>query len=113
MDGERPRRSYWLAPSRTSRRPALRFLLPLAGFVFIPRLLHLRAAADDFLDIVSRHVSDMPRGGVVHSFDGSAEEGARILQHQQLAIGASFGYEQEYTGKQTSNFIRWTWLVLT
>lgn len=53
----------------------------------LPMFLHLRAAADDFLDIVSRHVSDMPRGGVVHSFDGSAEEAARILQHQQLAIG--------------------------
>lgn len=73
------------------RSAAQQHTLSLFAFLFVLRFLHLRAAADDFLDIVSRHVSDMPRGGVVHSFDGSAEEAARILQHQQLAIGALYG----------------------
>ncbi|GLC33627.1 hypothetical protein PLESTM_000093800 [Pleodorina starrii] len=53
----------------------------------LPMFLHLRAAADDFLDIVRRHAADFPRGGVVHSFDGSADEAARILELPQLAIG--------------------------
>ncbi|GFR44457.1 hypothetical protein Agub_g5717, partial [Astrephomene gubernaculifera] len=53
----------------------------------LPMFLHLRAAAGDFLDIVRRHAADMPRGGVVHSFDGSAEEAAAVLQLPQLAIG--------------------------
>ncbi|KAG2435241.1 hypothetical protein HXX76_007319 [Chlamydomonas incerta] len=53
----------------------------------LPMFLHLRAAADDFLAIAGRHLGDFPRGGVVHSFDGSAEEAARVLAVPQLAIG--------------------------
>ncbi|GIM13025.1 hypothetical protein Vretimale_16228 [Volvox reticuliferus] len=49
--------------------------------------LHLRAAADDFLEIVQRHAADFSRGGVVHSFDGTADEAKRILEMPQLAIG--------------------------
>ncbi len=51
------------------------------------RFLHLRAAADDFLDIVRHHAADFPRGGVVHSFDGTDDEARRVLELPQLAIG--------------------------
>ncbi|EFJ51556.1 hypothetical protein VOLCADRAFT_57045, partial [Volvox carteri f. nagariensis] len=54
---------------------------PIRGF------LHLRAAAEDFLEIVRRHVADFPRGGVVHSFDGTADECRRILELPQLGVG--------------------------
>ncbi|GIL89036.1 hypothetical protein Vretifemale_16884 [Volvox reticuliferus] len=53
----------------------------------LPMFLHLRAAADDFLEIVQRHAADFSRGGVVHSFDGTADEAKRILEMPQLAIG--------------------------
>lgn len=52
----------------------------------LPMFLHLRAAADDFLDIVGRHSGDFP-SGVVHSFDGSLDEMQRVLQHEKLSIG--------------------------
>jgi TatD DNase family protein len=52
----------------------------------LPMFLHLRAAADDFLDIVQRHVDDFP-AGVVHSFDGTASELENILKIQKLDIG--------------------------
>ncbi|GIL53311.1 hypothetical protein Vafri_8943 [Volvox africanus] len=53
----------------------------------LPMFLHLRAAADDFLEIVQRHAADFPRGGVVHSFDGTTDEAKRILELPHLAIG--------------------------
>ncbi|PNH09665.1 putative deoxyribonuclease TATDN1 [Tetrabaena socialis] len=59
----------------------------LAAESGLPMFLHLRAAADDFLDIVRQHAADFPRGGVVHSFDGTADEARRILAMPQLAIG--------------------------
>ncbi|PNH09651.1 putative deoxyribonuclease TATDN1 [Tetrabaena socialis] len=51
------------------------------------RFLHLRAAAGDFLDIVRQHAAHFPLGGVVHSFDGAADEARRILAKPQLASG--------------------------
>jgi TatD DNase family protein len=52
----------------------------------LPMFLHLRAAADDFLEIVRRHVDDFP-AGVVHSFDGTASELESILKIKKLDIG--------------------------
>ncbi|KAG2494042.1 hypothetical protein HYH03_007688 [Edaphochlamys debaryana] len=56
----------------------------------LPMFLHLRAAADDFLSLLSAHAGSLPGGavrGVVHSFDGTAEEAARVLEHPGLYIG--------------------------
>ena len=51
--------------------------------------LHLRAATDDFLEIVLRHVDDFPAGGVVHSFDGAAADLEKILTVEKLHIGVN------------------------
>ncbi|KAL4546468.1 hypothetical protein Ndes2526B_g01688 [Nannochloris sp. 'desiccata'] len=58
----------------------------LAKDANLPMFLHLRAAADDFLDIVHRRVDDFP-AGVVHSFDGTASELESILKIEKLDIG--------------------------
>ncbi|XP_052776203.1 deoxyribonuclease TATDN1-like isoform X2 [Mya arenaria] len=51
----------------------------------LPLFLHSRNAASDFSDIIRRH-RDKFRGGVVHSFTGTKEEAADILD-QGLFIG--------------------------
>ncbi|EEB06125.2 TatD protein, partial [Schizosaccharomyces japonicus yFS275] len=48
--------------------------LGIATKVKLPLFLHSRAAADDFVSILSRYLPDLPKGGVVHSFTGSLEE---------------------------------------
>jgi len=58
----------------------------LAEDANLPMFLHLRAAADDFLDIIHRHLDDFP-AGVVHSFDGTASELGKILKINKLDIG--------------------------
>jgi TatD DNase family protein len=58
----------------------------LAKHANLPMFLHLRAAADDFLDIVHQHIDDFP-AGVVHSFDGTASELKNILKFKKLDIG--------------------------
>lgn len=52
----------------------------------LPMFLHLRAATSDFMDIIKEHESDFV-SGVVHSFDGSAEEMQQVLQCTKLSIG--------------------------
>ncbi|GAB4816659.1 hypothetical protein N2152v2_003705 [Parachlorella kessleri] len=52
----------------------------------LPMFLHLRGAAQDFLEDVREHQDDFV-GGVVHSFDGTEEELQRILQIEKLCIG--------------------------
>jgi len=44
----------------------------------LPLFVHCRAAADDLVDILTKHRSRL-KGGVVHSFDGSAQERDKIL----------------------------------
>jgi len=53
--------------------------LDLCEATGLPLFLHCRAAAQDLVDILSKHRSRLS-GGVVHSFDGSAEDRDKILQ---------------------------------
>merc|ERR1719369_546447 len=45
----------------------------------LPLFLHCRAAGADLVKILSDNVEKVRGGGVVHSFDGSAEERDKIL----------------------------------
>ncbi|CAI5478838.1 unnamed protein product [Closterium sp. Yama58-4] len=58
----------------------------LAQTTQLPMFLHMRAAADDFLEIVKRNESRFV-GGVVHSFTGTCEERDAILAVPKLSIG--------------------------
>ncbi|KAH7194995.1 hypothetical protein DER44DRAFT_707154 [Fusarium oxysporum] len=48
----------------------------------LPLFLHCRAACDDFVDIISPYIPQLPRGGLVHSFVGSEVE-----MQQLVALG--------------------------
>eukprot|EP00035_Acanthoeca_spectabilis_P035159 m.32789 g.32789 ORF g.32789 m.32789 type:complete len:371 (+) comp7099_c0_seq1:170-1282(+) len=52
--------------------------LQLAARVKLPLFLHCRAAGDDFCEVMRRHRPHVV-GGVVHSFDGSAELAAELV----------------------------------
>ena len=78
--------THWATP-QVSPQPALTTTCCAYSALYDNRFLHLRAAAADFLELVSQHANSMPRGGVVHSFDGSAEEAAAVLAQPGLAIG--------------------------
>jgi len=60
--------------------------LELAAATSLPLFLHCRAAAADLVTILERNMDKLPRGGVVHSFDGSAEERDALL-----ALGLHIG----------------------
>jgi len=53
--------------------------LDLCQATQLPLFLHCRAAAQDFVHILSENIEKVSSGGVVHSFDGTAEERDRIL----------------------------------
>eukprot|EP01105_Mastigella_eilhardi_P020201 TRINITY_DN4791_c0_g1_i2.p2 TRINITY_DN4791_c0_g1~~TRINITY_DN4791_c0_g1_i2.p2 ORF type:complete len:305 (+),score=81.48 TRINITY_DN4791_c0_g1_i2:3-917(+) len=53
-------------------------LQTLAQQTRLPLFLHMRAAADDFLDILHRN-RDKFTGGVVHSFTGAVDEMQRLV----------------------------------
>jgi len=52
-----------------------------------PLFLHMRAATQDFLEIVNRNRELCCHGGVVHSFDGSGHDRDRILNETDFYIG--------------------------
>jgi TatD DNase family protein len=58
----------------------------LAALTKLPMFLHLRAAADDFLEVICEQQSSMS-AGVVHSFDGTAAELQSLLQFPNIYIG--------------------------
>ncbi|EIE19330.1 Mg-dependent DNase [Coccomyxa subellipsoidea C-169] len=60
----------------------------LAGLTKLPMFLHLRAAAEDFLEVLQEQHSSMP-AGVVHSFDGSAAELQSLLSFPSVYIGVN------------------------
>ncbi|XP_042378477.1 putative deoxyribonuclease TATDN1 isoform X2 [Zingiber officinale] len=58
----------------------------LAEAVKLPMFLHMRAAAEDFCDILKRN-KERFIAGVAHSFTGSAEECNKLLAFENLFIG--------------------------
>lgn len=64
--------------AETQRKYFLR-QLELSRDTGLPAFLHCRAAGADLVSILSEHRDTLPGGGVVHSFDGTAEERDEIL----------------------------------
>ncbi|KAI4310618.1 hypothetical protein MLD38_035585 [Melastoma candidum] len=58
----------------------------LACATKLPMFLHMRAAADDFCDIMKRNEARFT-GGVAHSFTGCAEERDKLLSFSNMFIG--------------------------
>ena len=53
--------------------------LELSRDTGLPVFLHCRAAGTDLVNILTNNMDKVPAGGVVHSFDGSAEDRDKIL----------------------------------
>jgi len=53
--------------------------LDLCQATQLPLFLHCRAAAEDLVKILSENIEKVKSGGVIHSFDGTAEERDKIL----------------------------------
>ncbi|KAK2968940.1 hypothetical protein RJ640_003627 [Escallonia rubra] len=60
----------------------------LAYAMKLPMFLHMRAAAEDFCDILEQN-KDKFSVGVAHSFTGSEEERDRLLSFKNLFIGVN------------------------
>ncbi|XP_042485136.1 putative deoxyribonuclease TATDN1 isoform X2 [Macadamia integrifolia] len=60
----------------------------LADAMKLPMFLHMRAAAEDFCEIMARN-KERFRSGVVHSFTGSAEDRDKLLSFSDLFIGVN------------------------
>lgn len=58
----------------------------LAEALKLPMFLHMRAAADDFCDILTKQKSRFT-SGVAHSFTGSSSERDKLLSFDNLYIG--------------------------
>ncbi|KAK1287019.1 hypothetical protein QJS10_CPB19g01317 [Acorus calamus] len=58
----------------------------LAEAVKLPMFLHMRAAAEDFSDILARNKHRF-NGGVAHSFTGSMEDLDKLLSFDNLFLG--------------------------
>ncbi|XP_055531776.1 deoxyribonuclease TATDN1 [Wyeomyia smithii] len=54
--------------------------LNLACKYELPLFLHCRNAHEDFLEILSRNLDKVPKRGVVHTFDGSAEDARKLIE---------------------------------
>ncbi|KAI3417772.1 uncharacterized protein J3R85_014227 [Psidium guajava] len=60
----------------------------LACATKLPMFLHMRAAADDFSEIVDRN-KDRFAAGVAHSFTGSAEDRDKLLSFSNIFLGVN------------------------
>uniref|UniRef100_A0A0E0AFQ8 TatD related DNase n=1 Tax=Oryza glumipatula TaxID=40148 RepID=A0A0E0AFQ8_9ORYZ len=57
----------------------------LAEAVKLPMFLHMRAAGEDFCEIVSENLYRFP-GGVTHSFTGTSEDRDKLLSFEKMFI---------------------------
>lgn len=53
----------------------------------LPMFLHSRSTKGDMVKVLNDYHSKMPKGGVVHSFDGSLEDLKDILKMENVFIG--------------------------
>ncbi|XP_022744868.1 putative deoxyribonuclease TATDN1 isoform X1 [Durio zibethinus] len=60
----------------------------LAYATKLPMFLHMRAAAEDFCEIVERNINKFI-GGVTHSFTGSAEDCDKLLSFHNMYVGVN------------------------
>ncbi|TYJ37837.1 hypothetical protein E1A91_A05G403200v1 [Gossypium mustelinum] len=60
----------------------------LAYATKLPMFLHMRAAAEDFCEIMERNINKFT-GGVTHSFTGSAEDRDKLLSFHNMYIGVN------------------------
>ncbi|MBA0713286.1 hypothetical protein Golax_012328 [Gossypium laxum] len=60
----------------------------LAYATKLPMFLHMRAAAEDFCEIMERNINKFT-GGVTHSFTGSAEDCDKLLSFHNMYIGVN------------------------
>ncbi|KAI5432449.1 hypothetical protein KIW84_036256 [Lathyrus oleraceus] len=60
----------------------------LAYITKLPMFLHMRAAAEDFCEIVEKN-KDRFSGGVTHSFTGTTDECVKLLSFDKMYIGKS------------------------
>ncbi|XP_052880779.1 uncharacterized protein LOC108465621, partial [Gossypium arboreum] len=60
----------------------------LAYATKLPMFLHMRAAAEDFCEIMERNINKFT-SGVTHSFTGSAEDRDKLLSFHNMYIGVN------------------------
>ncbi|KAJ7551823.1 hypothetical protein O6H91_06G030500 [Diphasiastrum complanatum] len=72
-------------PAETQRR-YFEKQFHLAEVTGLPMFLHMRAASNDFLDIMERNKQRF-KSAVVHSFTGTADDRDQLLQIKNLYIG--------------------------
>lgn len=53
----------------------------------LPMFLHSRSSGKDMVEILNDHIEMMPKGGVVHSFDGSIDDLSSLLKIKNIFIG--------------------------
>ncbi|KAJ8537726.1 hypothetical protein K7X08_014266 [Anisodus acutangulus] len=63
--------------------------LELAYTMKLPMFLHMRAAAQDFCDILQQNKDWFVAGGVAHTFTGSAEDRDKLLSFSNVFIGVN------------------------
>lgn len=72
--------------SEDTQRKYFEQQLDLAIEVQLPLFLHMRAASEDFGNILTPRLSRLPKRGLVHSFTGSREEMENLV-----ALGFDIG----------------------
>ncbi|PLB41483.1 TatD family hydrolase [Aspergillus candidus] len=70
---------YLNRADKDTQQRAFRDQLDLAVELQLPLFLHVRESCADFVDIITPYLPRLPRGGLVHSFAGTAEEMRQLV----------------------------------
>lgn len=65
---------------KATQQRAFRDQLELAMKLQLPIFLHVRESTEDFISIIKPYLSQLPRGGLVHSFAGSKDEMLKLVE---------------------------------